>query len=115
MSLAPAGLTADMPPMIRLFPLAMVTLVACAIVVTPVAAQIVVGPTPPPIPVPAPPPPPSLAVPKVPQMDEVPQPRPSRTTRGTFNDRVVRCLDEGAMAGLNAAERAAYSRACANR
>src|SRR6266480_2718558 len=66
-------------------------------------------------PPPPPPPPPKIEVPKVPQMDAPlsydyrPAPRPS------FSDRVVRCLDEAAAAGLKPSRRAAYSRSCANR
>jgi hypothetical protein len=43
-----------------------------------------------------------------PSYDYRPAPRPS------FGDRVARCLDEGAAAGLGPADRAAYSRSCAN-
>jgi hypothetical protein len=66
-------------------------------------------------PVPAPPPPPRIEVPVVPQMDApstqnyVPSPAPS------FSDRISTCLDEAAAGGLGPNERAAYSRACANR
>ena len=66
-----------------------------------------------------PPPPPALPPPKIeapvvpkldapPRYDYRPAPRPS------FSDRVTRCLDEGAAAGLSPADRAAYSRSCAN-
>jgi hypothetical protein len=66
-----------------------------------------------------PPPPPALPPPKieapvVPKMDAPlsydyrPAPRPS------FSDRIARCLDEGAAAGLRPGRRAAYSRSCAN-
>ena len=66
-----------------------------------------------------PPPPPPLPAPKieapvVPKMDAPlsydyrPAPRPS------FSDRIARCLDEGAAAGLRPGRRAAYSRSCAN-
>jgi hypothetical protein len=66
-------------------------------------------------PPPPPPPPPKIEPPVVPQMDAplrqtfAPAPRPS------FSDRINTCLDEGAAAGLGPNERAAYSRACANR
>jgi hypothetical protein len=65
-------------------------------------------------PLPAPPPPPRIEVPPIPQMD-APAPPPSVqfSGRGSFGDRISRCLDEGAAAGLNIAERSAYSRACA--
>ncbi|TMJ56367.1 MAG: hypothetical protein E6G85_01215 [Alphaproteobacteria bacterium] len=66
-------------------------------------------------PPPPPPPPPRIEVPKVPQIDAPlrydyrPAPQPS------FSDRVVRCLDEAAAAGVKPSRRAAYSRSCANR
>jgi hypothetical protein len=66
-------------------------------------------------PLPAPLPPPRIEVPVVPQMDApstqnyVPSPAPS------FSDRISTCLDEAAAGGLGPNERAAYSRACANR
>lgn len=66
-------------------------------------------------PPPAPPPPPKIEVPAVPQMDALPaQSSVSVSPRGSFGDRISRCLDEGAAAGLNQSERATYSRACAN-
>lgn len=68
---------------------------------------------------PPPPPPlpgPDIHVPEIPKMDV-----PSRQVGGggnvpnsSFSDRIVRCLDEAAAAGLGPADRAAYSRACAN-
>jgi hypothetical protein len=67
-------------------------------------------------PLPVPPPPPRIEVPPIPQMDAPPAPPSLRSSgRGSFGDRISRCLVEGAAAGLNIAERAAYSRACANR
>jgi hypothetical protein len=66
-------------------------------------------------PLPPPPPPPKIEAPVVPQMDAPlrydyrPAPRPS------FSDRVTRCLDDAAAAGLRPSARAAYSRSCANR
>jgi len=66
-------------------------------------------------PLPAPLPPPKIEAPKIPQLDApqrydyVQGPRPS------FGDRVVRCLDEAAAAGVKPSRRAAYSRSCANR
>jgi len=66
-------------------------------------------------PPPPPPPPPKIEAPVVPKMDAplrqnyMPAPRPS------FSDRVVRCLDEAAAAGVKPSRRAAYSRSCANR
>jgi hypothetical protein len=66
-------------------------------------------------PPPAPPPPPKIEVPTVPQLDALPSP-PSveASPRGSFSDRISRCLDEGAAAGLGPNARAAYSRSCAN-
>lgn len=65
---------------------------------------------------PPPPPGPDIHVPEIPKMDV-----PSRQVgggmnvpRSSFSDRIVRCLDEAAAAGLGPADRAAYSRACAN-
>jgi hypothetical protein len=66
-------------------------------------------------PLPAPLPPPKIEAPKIPQLDApqrydyVPAPRSS------FGDRVTRCLDEAAAAGVKPSRRAAYSRSCANR
>ncbi len=66
-------------------------------------------------PPPPPPPPPPIFVPKVPQMDEIPtQPKAALPRRGSFNERMSRCIAEGAAMGLSPNERAAYSRACAN-
>jgi hypothetical protein len=65
-------------------------------------------------PLPAPPPPPNIVPPVVPQMDApihyeyAPAPRPS------FGDRITKCLDQAAAAGLRPGHRSAYSRACAN-
>jgi hypothetical protein len=66
-------------------------------------------------PLPAPLPPPRIEAPRVPQLDAPiqydyrPAPRPS------FSDRISRCLDEAAAAGVKPSRRAAYSRNCANR
>ena len=67
-------------------------------------------------PLPPPLPGPDIHVPEIPKMDV-----PSRQVgggmnvpRSSFSDRIVRCLDEAAAAGLGPADRAAYSRACAN-
>ena len=66
-------------------------------------------------PPPPPPPPPKIEVPVVPQMDAPPSPsRVNASPRGSFSDRIVRCLDEAAAAGLGPNARASYSRACAN-
>lgn len=67
-------------------------------------------------PPPAAPPPPSMAVPVVPQFDAPAQPNSAPPpSRGSFGDRVTGCLQDGAAAGLNSADRATYSRQCANR
>jgi hypothetical protein len=65
-------------------------------------------------PLPPPPPPPRIEVPAIPQMDVPSQPSLLPAPRASFGDRISRCLDEGAAAGLDPANRAAYSRACAN-
>jgi hypothetical protein len=66
-------------------------------------------------PPPPPPPGPKIEVPAIPRMDAPPpQPGVRPSQRGSFSDRVTRCLDEGAAAGLGPNERAAYSRSCAN-
>jgi hypothetical protein len=68
---------------------------------------------PPPLP---PLPPPKIEVPVVPKMDQLP-PGPNVVVgpRESFSDRVSRCLDQGAAAGLDPNARATYSRSCANR
>jgi hypothetical protein len=94
--------------------------IACGLLVagTVHAQQLLIGPggsalNPP---LPLPPPPPRIYVPPIPQMDvPAPPPNVSFSGRGSFGDRISRCLDEGAAAGLNIAQRSAYSRACANR
>ena len=66
-------------------------------------------------PLPPPPPPPRIEVPVVPKLDEPSRPVQQVAPRESFSDRIIRCLDEAAAAGLGPADRAAYSRACANR
>jgi hypothetical protein len=66
-------------------------------------------------PPPAPPPPPSMAVPVVPKMGVASPQNVPVTPRTSFHDRVSRCQDQGAAAGLSPTDRAAYSRNCANR
>lgn len=82
---------------------------------------------------PAPIPPPKIEVPAVPKMDNPPpfalqnttpgvvrQGKPpkqvlkSSRRRASFGDRVTRCINDAAAAGLGPNERAAYSRYCAN-
>lgn len=68
------------------------------------------NPPPPPAP-----PPPRIEVPAVPKLDAVPpQPKARGARRGSFGDRVIDCLHQGAALGLPPGERDAYSRACAN-
>ncbi|MFH1346206.1 MAG: hypothetical protein ABIL01_34145 [Pseudomonadota bacterium] len=67
-------------------------------------------------PLPAPPPPPKIEVPAIPQMDApLPVPEVQGLQRGSFGDRIGKCLEDRAAAGLGPNERSAYSRACANR
>ena len=67
-------------------------------------------------PPPAPPPPPKIEVPAIPQAGAL----PSRSyapvkPRKSYGDRVTKCLDDAAAAGLGPNERATYSRNCATR
>ena len=60
-------------------------------------------------------PPPKLEIPKIPKMGEVASPPGVKMPqRGSFSDRVSRCIDEGAAWGLGPNEGSAYARACAN-
>ncbi len=62
-----------------------------------------------------PPPTPNVLVPVTPMFGPRPQQNYVPTSpRPSFHDRVVRCLQEGAAAGLGPSARAAYSGACAN-
>jgi len=64
---------------------------------------------------PPPPPPPSLAIPKVPKLDEIPTSQLAPfARRKSFDVQVQDCIQEGAAAGLGPNERAAYTRACVN-
>jgi hypothetical protein len=65
-------------------------------------------------PPPPPPPSPKIEVPVVPQMDRPSVPSVGPAPHASFSDRISRCLDEGAAAGLGPSARAAYSRSCAN-
>jgi hypothetical protein len=66
-------------------------------------------------PLPAPLPPPKIEAPKIPQLD-APQHYDYRPApRASFGDRISRCLDEAAAAGVRPGRRAAYSRNCAIR
>ncbi len=66
-------------------------------------------------PPPAPPPPPRIEVPKVPQFDAPPSRDDRPAPRPSFGERISKCLDEAAAAGMTPGERATYSRNCANR
>jgi hypothetical protein len=65
-------------------------------------------------PPPAPPPPPKIEVPEIPQLDAAPSYNYQPIPRTSFGDRVSKCLDDAAAAGLNPADRGTYSRSCAN-
>ncbi|WP_291606391.1 hypothetical protein [Bradyrhizobium sp.] len=82
----------------------------------PAMAQVMIPPgaspfNPPP---PPPPPPPRIEVPAIPELDAPPRYNYRPRARPAFGDRIRRCLDDAAAAGMNPAERAAYSRMCAN-
>jgi hypothetical protein len=65
-------------------------------------------------PPPPPPPPPKIEVPKIPQFGAAPTYDYKPPARPSFGDRVTKCLDDAAAAGLGPADRATYSRSCAN-
>ncbi|MGY4479856.1 hypothetical protein [Bradyrhizobium sp. USDA 3364] len=65
-------------------------------------------------PLPPPLPQPKIEVPPIPKMDAPPQPSLRSPPRTSFGDRISRCLDEAAAAGLTQSQRSAYSRSCAN-
>jgi len=51
----------------------------------------------------------------IPKMGEsLPVPQVKGLQRGSFGDRIGKCLEDGAAAGLGPSERSAYSRGCAN-
>jgi hypothetical protein len=101
----------------RYFPLAVVAAIAILLSAAPIKAQIIGTPGSGALIVPPPPapPPPSMAVPVVPKLDELPRAQGTPQPRGSFGDRMTNCLQDGAAAGLGPNDRAAYSRACANR
>jgi hypothetical protein len=68
-------------------------------------------------PLPPPLPPPKIEIPKIPKMDELPSRNYVSPSAGkpSFGDRVTKCLDDGAAAGMGPNERSTYSRNCANR
>jgi hypothetical protein len=90
-------------------------IIICLATALPASAQDLTSPPPNLLPPPPPPPPPpKLDIPKIPKLDEIPSsPKVQLPQRGSFSDRVSRCIDEGA--GLGPNERAAYTGACANR
>lgn len=86
---------------------------AILITATPAVAQDVPGlPQPPPMP---PPILPKIEIPQVPRMDAPPAQPGAKQPRETFQDRAIRCQHQAGLAGMNPAEAAAYTRACANR
>jgi hypothetical protein len=67
-------------------------------------------------PPPPPPPPPKIEVPAIPKMDELPKRSYAPIApQKSFGDRVTKCLDDAAAAGLGPNERSTYSRNCATR
>lgn len=104
--------------MMTRFPIAVlcVALMLPVLMVGPSAVAQLFGPniapsSPPP---PPPPPPPRMDVPVVPQMDAPPRADLKAPPRKSYGRRVTKCLEDGAAAGLDPADRATYSRACAN-
>ena len=94
--------------------LAVLTIVL-SLVETAFAQDIVPQILPPP---PPPPPPPRIEVPVVPQLDAAPaatRAKRAPLAKKSFGQRIDECLGEAAAAGLGPNERAAYSRACAQR
>ncbi|KYG99034.1 hypothetical protein [Bradyrhizobium sp. DOA1] len=65
-------------------------------------------------PLPAPPAPPRIEVPQIPQFDAPPRYNYQPLPRNSFSDRVTKCLDDAAAAGLGPADRGTYARSCAN-
>lgn len=74
----------------------------------------IIPPAGPVIPPPPPLPGPKIQVPVVPKIDELPSRNYVPGPRPSFSDKVTTCLEEGTAAGLGPADRAAYTRACAN-
>ena len=66
-------------------------------------------------PLPPPPPPPKIEVPKIPQLDALPQRNYAPAPQPSFGERFSRCLEDATAGGLRPGERDAYARACANR
>jgi hypothetical protein len=104
-----------MRPMFRLCHLAVIALLVLG--GAPVFAQGLLPPGSSALTVPPPsaPPPPKIEVPVVPKMGDLPSQSYVPQARPSFGDRVTNCLQDGAASGLGPNDRAAYSRACANR
>jgi len=66
-------------------------------------------------PPPPPPPSPRIEAPVIPQIGVPIQQNYGPAPSSSLSDRITGCLDQAAAGGLDPAERAAYSRACANR
>lgn len=92
-------------------------IIICVAIASPASAQDPTFPQPNLLPPPPPPPPPpKLEIPKIPKLDELPSPPGEPLPkRGSFSDRVGRCIDQSAASGLGPNERGAYVGACANR
>lgn len=91
-------------------------LIASDVLAPPASAQVLMPGNPMLTPPPPPsPPPPRIEVPVVPKLDAMPSQPTAPLSRRSFGDRITDCLQDGAAAGLDPNDRAAYSRACANR
>jgi hypothetical protein len=107
----------DIGMMKHLVAIVIAAAVLSGVAATDAAAQVMIPPGASPLapPPPAPPPPPKIEVPPIPQMDAPPSRQNAPLAKKSFGDRVVDCLDDAAAAGMKPSQRAAYSRACANR
>lgn len=116
MHLVLAGRRPDIKAMRRAVPWVALGVGALLLLTAPAAGQILPLPGNPSVlpPPPPPPPPPKIEVPAVPQMDAPPRAVRPAARPESFSDRVTQCLRDAAAAGLGPAERASYSRACAN-
>jgi hypothetical protein len=57
---------------------------------------------------------PKIEVPPIPKLDELPKQPSSNRPQQTFQDRAINCQHQAGAAGLNPADVASYTRACAN-
>jgi hypothetical protein len=91
-------------------------IIVCLAIAVPASAQNPLFPEPNLMPPPPPPPPPpKIEIPKIPKLGEIASPPGvNLPQRGSFSDRISRCIDEAAAWGLGPNERASYSSACAN-